>query len=223
MPPIIDASETFTATDGNVYHVDDPFHWDNTNGFPQLPPGTSRWHYYVAQVMSTYYQNPVNAYNTYITTGVMPPDGDLLKAKGAFTDADSLIPPLTEDVLNNNDPLDPTTYADDILHDRGEYGFPQCATDPDEGGLDAENFSLDPRRLVVVAAIVDCVKEEVSGKSKNVQATYFVETFISQPVKGDPVEKEKFDMYIEIIGPPLNSGVATIDNGVFRNLVQIYR
>ena len=182
--------------------------------------------------MATYYSDPVGAYTNYTTTGDMPGIGDLLLPnKGDYTDDDSLMPPLREDLLNNNVPDDPDTAADeytdsrseDNLYARGEYGFPKCATDPGEGGLDENNFSLDPRRLVVVAAIVNCEVEEVNGKKDDVLATYFVETFISQPVKGDPVDKTKFDMYVEIIGPPLNIGVANTSKGTFRNLVQIYR
>jgi Putative Flp pilus-assembly TadE/G-like len=201
--------------DADGYHVDDPFSPTNAlaNGFVEIQNGASRWEYYVAEVTATYYDSPAAAYATYMAN----PDSGLGDPKATVT---SLMPPLLFDG-DNNDPEIPSTYDDDYTVDRAEDGLPYCATDPDEGGPD--NFSLDPRRRVVIAAVVDCNAQQVKGNTKDVLATYFVETFITQPVKGDPTDKKKFDMWIEIIGPALNTGSSVVEKGVFRNLVQLYR
>ncbi|MGI9388753.1 MAG: TadE/TadG family type IV pilus assembly protein [Boseongicola sp.] len=191
---------------GVDYHVHDPFRPGNTNGYPELPYGASRWEYYVAEVMATYYTNPVAAYNSYINNPGIPI-------------ATALIDPVNPGNVPSLMPLLEFDVGPD--QDRVEYSLPLCATDPSEGG--PNNFSLDPRRRVVVAAIVDCTAQQVKGNTKDVLATYFVESFISTPVKGDPSDKKKFDMWIEPIGPALNSGQSTVQNGTFRNLVQIYR
>lgn len=202
---------------GETYHVDDPFRPGNPDGNPVITNSDSRWQYYVAEVMTTYYDNPVAAYDEYMDD----PDSPIGSAALKETLPTTAFPPMIEDVEGNNDPNDVSTYTDDITHQRAESGLPACATDPENGG--PENFSLDPRRRTVVAAVVDCNTQEVNGKKDDVLATYFVEVFITEPVKEPPSDPGKFDMYVEIIGPALNVGDSTVTKGTFRNLVQLYR
>ena len=208
---LLDPLDEVVSIGGDLYHVDDPFRptvggeADPTPNLPTLDHTASRWQYYVAEVASTYYTTPITAYNNYIADPSLSP-GNLIDPINPGN-VPSMMPPLE--------------YDDASILDRVEYSLPLCATDPSEGG--PNNFSLDPRRRVVVAAVVDCTAQEVKGNTKDVLATYFVETFISTPVKGDPNDQKKFDMWIEVVGPPLNSGASTVQNGIFRNLVQIYR
>lgn len=181
------------TADEQWYHIDDPFRPGNPNNYPVILNGSKRFDYYRAEVAATYYTNPQDAFDKYGSDPTKVPNSPL-----------------------RNNPLSL------FPGDRSEDGLPKCAVDPDEGGVDG-NFSLDPRRRVVVAAVVNCTKEEVKGKTVDVKADYFVEVFITEPVKGDATAKEKFDMYIELIGPPINVGYENVATGTFRNLVQLYR
>lgn len=225
------SGETFTIASGidaGTYHYDDPFRPldpatepdpltdDPTPNLPTLNSSASRWDLYVAEAMATYYQGypggPVAAFNAYMSN-----------PEAALSDADMtpdpVLPPLMEDVLGNNGDLSlGDSRFDDDRDRRAETGLPQCSTE-----TDSDNFSLDPRRRTVIAAVVDCTTQEVNGKKDDVQATYFIETFITEPVKEVPSDPGKFDMVVEIIGPALNTGASNVSKGVFRNLVQLYR
>lgn len=230
---ITEPTEIITTGAAAGYHVDDPFRPRTISGDndivlynkptvvgPGTVPAATRFEYYVAEVIVTYWSEldgyvpgdtPKAAFESYLSSpdGFFPDGFTVNIPEDAGGDPISMMPSLEFD--------DGSKVA------RVEDGFPQCAPNADPPG----GFSIDPRRRTVVAAVVDCSEDGVNGgitgKDKEVKAKYFIESFITRPVKGDPTDKKKFDMWIEVIGPALNTGDDVIETGRFQNLIQLYR
>jgi Putative Flp pilus-assembly TadE/G-like len=205
----------------NGYHVNDPFSPANAGaGDIVLNNNAWRYDYFIAEVITTYWDywgpsgpmgfpDKQTAFNAYKTNPDM-----VFETPMSVNDGTSMIAQYEDDLGN--------------LYPRSETGLPRCAVDPNEGGLNEFNVSPNPRRRTVVAAVVDCSTTGpnapgIKGKDKDVQATYFIEMFLTEPVKGDPTDKTKFDMWLEIVSPALNPGNEVVASGRFQNLVQIYR
>ncbi|MXQ07528.1 hypothetical protein GQ651_06675 [Alphaproteobacteria bacterium GH1-50] len=185
------------------------------SNFPIIPNGSTKWDYYQAEVAGSLYQVPNLVFN-------LDPDNTVDtfndEADGASLIVEDISGPGEEAVLVPRprelirDIEGPTNY------DRLGSTNPYCSRVADES-----NFSLDPRRRTLVAAAVDCGAQKISGKTTDVRATYFVEVFLISPSDDDPVDKKKKEIFVEIIGPALNTGETQVRPGRFRNLVQLYR
>ena len=111
--------------------------------------------------------------------------------------------------------MPPTDDADDnaepVFRQRLASSLPQCTTE----------VSLDPRRRAIIAAAVDCNAEPLNG-GFNARATWFVELFLLD-VAENSIGTNGISVNAEIISPGLQNSGASLVNGTFRNLVQLFR
>ncbi|WP_413719764.1 pilus assembly protein TadG-related protein [Silicimonas sp. MF1-12-2] len=103
-------------------------------------------------------------------------------------------------------------------HNRSENGLPQCSQVTGGG---------DPDRRVVVIAGIDCSNQTLTGREENVEVIQYYRTFMLSPateISNDPSNGQMFDLWVEIIEPiGGEAGGSTVDAGVFREVVQLYK
>ncbi len=99
----------------------------------------------------------------------------------------------------------------DILVDRQENGRPQCSTA-------APN--PDPDRRTVIAAAIDCTTNPVVGRATDVPVQEFVKVFLIQPLEAS--SGTDFDLFVEVVEQVGGAG-GGIDEGIFRDVVRLYR
>jgi hypothetical protein len=103
-------------------------------------------------------------------------------------------------------------------HNRSENGLPQCNQVQEGGGAD--------RRVVVVAGI-DCTNQTLTGREENVPVVQYYRTFMMSPateISNDPSNGQMFDLWVEIIEPVGGeAGGSTVDAGIFREVIQLYK
>ena len=204
---------------GQNYHVDDPFRPEGPNGtnprppqyadYPSLDNTKWRWNYYNAEVAAAHFTSPDTVYNS--------GTGEINQAAiigGPFR-------PTPLDLVQVLDPADPDNASapfNGATLSRSGSSLPHCA----HVGTDLQ-YSLNPRRRTIVSAVVDCgdPNNNMNG-SGTATARYFVEVFL-QSVSGGTTTNGDFDIYVEPISEPLFVGDPSHANGVFRNLVQLYR
>ncbi len=92
-----------------------------------------------------------------------------------------------------------------------EDGNPQCY-----GGSTTPNDL--PDRRVLFLAVINCVEQGINGNESNVPTVAFIRTFMTEPV-ADPSGSAGSDVVLEIVDV-VQAGQA---NGVFRNVIQLYR
>ncbi len=100
--------------------------------------------------------------------------------------------------------------TNDILIDRQENGRPQCASTPNS----------DPDRRTVIAAAIDCTANPVVGRATDVPVQEFVKVFLIQPLEES--SGTDFDIYVEVVEQVGGAG-GGIDEGIFRDVVRLYR
>ncbi|WP_170421754.1 pilus assembly protein TadG-related protein [Ruegeria arenilitoris] len=99
----------------------------------------------------------------------------------------------------------------DVLAGRSETGRPQCAKET----LD------DPDRRTFVAAAIDCNANPVSGRATDIPVKEFVKVFLIQPL--EQTSGTDFDIYVEVV-EQVGGGVgSSSDDGIFRDVVRLYR
>ena len=207
---------------GQIYHRYDPFRPeggykkpDVYKDFPEIVNGASQWEYYQAEVAASLYKNPSDA--------IVLKDGNYVLDDSIGQFFDDSQP--RELIRNINDPLV------DPLNPTGSYtrlgaSVPNCNP----------YYDTNPRRRTLVAAILDCSETGpnggINGFTKDMTAEYFAEIFLlsssgtmRNTATGATPNNANADkeIYVQIIGPALNSGQYTLDPGRFRNLVQLYR
>ncbi|WP_367647371.1 pilus assembly protein TadG-related protein [Ruegeria arenilitoris] len=109
--------------------------------------------------------------------------------------------------------LDEITRAGtgDVLFGRSESGRPQCASTT----LD------DPDRRTFIAAAINCGANPVAGRAENVPVQEFVKVFLIQPLEES--SGTDFDIYVEVV-EQVGGGVGgSSDDGIFRDVVRLYR
>ena len=101
-----------------------------------------------------------------------------------------------------------------ILTGRAETGRPICSN----------NQSNDPERRVVIAAGIDCTANPINGRETGVPVEEFFRLFLTEPVGDDGTTPPRVDIWAEVVGSAggAGSGAAT-ENGIFRDVVQLYR
>lgn len=98
---------------------------------------------------------------------------------------------------------------------RRETGRPQCS---------ANTASNGAYRRVVVAAAIDCDRvtgTEINGRTTDIPVETFYEVFLTEPVRDRG--GNDLSMYGEIIGEAGGRGSESTSNGIFRDVVQLYR
>ncbi len=100
--------------------------------------------------------------------------------------------------------------TNDILIDRQENGRPQCASTPNS----------DPDRRTVIAAAIDCTANPVVGRATDVPVQEFVKVFLIQPLEQS--SGTDFDLFVEVVEQVGGAG-GGIDEGIFRDVVRLYR
>lgn len=140
----------------------------------------------------------------------------------------SLLPPMLDDagkpvpLLDDNG--NPVPERDDAgkpvvdasgnpvyMNARQESGVAQCSP----------VASPDPYRRVVVAAGIDCTANQVKGKTSGLPVEMFYELFLTEPVRD--LGGSDLSMYGEVIGFAGGKGSGSTSNGIFRDVVQLYR
>ena len=201
---------------GEIYHRYDPFRPEGNfpkptayASFPEIVNGASQWEYYQAEVAASLYTNPQSVVTF-----------DAVSGNYEFNYANGM------PVIGN-----PNELIQDISNVTGTYNrlgasVPNCNP----------FYDTNPRRRTLVAAILDCSNTGpnggINGFTKDMTAEYFAEIFLlsssgatRNTVTGSTPNNANADkeIYVQIIGPALNSGQYTLDPGRFRNLVQLYR
>lgn len=101
---------------------------------------------------------------------------------------------------------------------RSEDGLPQCSQAGEGAGPD--------RRVLIVAGI-DCVNQTLTGSEQNVPVAQYYRTFMLSPateISNSPSQGQMFDLWVEIIEPVGGeAGASTLDNGIFREVIQLYK
>ena len=100
-----------------------------------------------------------------------------------------------------------------ILTGLSESGRPSCAP------VQAPNAE----RRVVIAAGIDCNANPISGAATGVPVQEYFRLFLTEPVGADSGPNPNFDIWAEIVGSAGNTGGAQTTDGIFRNVVQLYR
>jgi hypothetical protein len=95
-----------------------------------------------------------------------------------------------------------------------EYGGPHCYSGP-MGDVGSSTILKSDRRVIQIA-VVDCVANVIQGNTKDVTAKGFVEVLVITPWT---VQGGEHDIYVEIIGPVADNGVA---KSIAKNIVQLY-
>ncbi len=98
----------------------------------------------------------------------------------------------------------------DFLVGRSETGRPQCAS----------TVIDDPDRRTFIAAAIDCNANPVVGDTKDIPVQEFVKVFLIQPL--DSSSGDDFDLYVEVVEQVGGAG-GGIDEGIFRDVVRLYR
>ncbi|WP_170790677.1 pilus assembly protein TadG-related protein [Ruegeria lacuscaerulensis] len=98
----------------------------------------------------------------------------------------------------------------DILEGRSETGRRQCAS----------TTNPDPDRRTFIAAAIDCDANPVVGRAVDVPVQEFVKVFLIQPL--EQTSGTDFDIYVEVVEQVGGAGVG-IDEGIFRDVVRLYR
>ncbi len=157
--------------------------------------------------------------DTYFATNYSPFDGTVPAGIQGWLDA------------NAADPSAPTRYEvyraevalpGAILSGAGSNGGPVA-----ESGRPICNTKTNPavdysRRVIVVAGI-NCGAQNISGAASDVTVTEYVKVFLTEPASNTG-SGNTFDIWGEVIGSAgANGGDASVDAGIFRNLVQLYR
>ena len=212
---IVDSSGTT-----QVYHRYDPFRPEGTfpkpsvyAGYPVIENGASQWEYYQAEVTVSLYTDPLNvvSYN------------DVSGDYEFNYDAGTLVTGNPNELIQDIDlTIDGTDY------DYNRLGASVANCNP--------YYDTNPRRRTLVAAILNCSDTGpnggINGFTKDMTAEYFAEIFLltssgtmRNTATGATPNNANADkeIYVQIIGPALNSGQYTLDPGRFRNLVQLYR
>ena len=101
-----------------------------------------------------------------------------------------------------------------ILTGRAETGRPICSN----------NQSNDPERRVVIAAGIDCTANPINGSATGVPVQEFFRLFLTEPVGDDGTSPPRVDIWAEVVGSAggAGSGISS-ENGIFRDVVQLYR
>jgi hypothetical protein len=105
------------------------------------------------------------------------------------------------------------TSGSPILTGRAETGRPQCTS----------RQSADPERRVVVAAAIDCDANPISGRTTGVPVKEFVKMFLTEPVGNDGTTPTKLDLWVEVVGPAGGNGGSNGAEGIFHDVVQLFR
>jgi len=96
---------------------------------------------------------------------------------------------------------------------RSETGRPMCSNQQ----------SADPDRRVIIAAAIDCNAREIRGAETGVPVEEFVRIFLTEPVGQDGSSPPQVDIWGEIIGSAGGDSGGAGENGIFRDVVQLYR
>ncbi len=206
----VDATERIIVS-GAEYHIDDPFRPGNGDNprpsqyddFPIVVAGDTRWSYYNAEVAASYFSDPVAAYGN----GEVDFSGASSTLRSTpidLLDIDLVVPAV-------DDGDDTNGIEEDTIRQRLASGLPQCTSE----------VSLDPRRRALIAAAVDCGSEPLNG-GFNARATWFVELFLLD-VADNSSGFNGISVNAEIISEGLQNSGASLTNGTFRNLVQLFR
>lgn len=226
--------EEIISIAGDDYHINDPFRPGNAanprpteyTDYPVVFAGDTRWNYYNAEVAASYFSDPTAAYV----------DGEV-----DFSGASSSLRADPIDLLDIDIPVPPATNGDDTADGDNADGDGGDAADgnADAGDADAEEepefrqrvasslpqctseVSLDPRRRALIAAAVDCGLEPLNGNF-TAQATWFVELFLLD-LADNADGTNGIVVNAEIISEGLQNSGASLTNGTFRNLVQLFR
>lgn len=100
-----------------------------------------------------------------------------------------------------------------ILTGLSETGRPTCSP----------HQSNDPERRVVIAAGIDCDTNEIRGSATGVPVQEYFRLFLTEPVGADSGPNPNFDIWAEIVGSAGRVGSASTTDGIFRDVVQLYR
>lgn len=100
-----------------------------------------------------------------------------------------------------------------ILSGLSETGRPSCSP----------HQTPNPERRVVIAAGIDCNANPISGRATGVPVKEYFRLFLTEPVGADSGPTPNFDIWAEIVGSAGQSGGAQQTDGIFRNVVQLYR
>ena len=101
-----------------------------------------------------------------------------------------------------------------ILTGRAETGRPICSN----------NQSNDPERRVVIAAGIDCTVNPINGSETGVPVEEFFRLFLTEPGGDDGTSPPRVDIWAEVVGSAGGGGSGTAsENGIFRDVVQLYR
>lgn len=149
---------------------------------------------------------------------------DMNYGTGPSVDGEDLEPHTTPGLLNALDIhetryemyLDEIARAEDdgradILTGRQENGRPQCSSA-------APN--TDPDRRTVIAAAINCNANPVVGRATDVPVQEFVKVFLIQPLEAS--SGTDFDLFVEVVEQVGGAG-GGIDEGIFRDVVRLYR
>lgn len=105
---------------------------------------------------------------------------------------------------------------------RAETGGAQCSPQNNVVTFDPDHPTTPDRRIFVAAAI-DCDANPISGKATNVPVKEFVKIFLTQPVGESTDTPPNFEFYVEVVGTAGGLGNGTNINGLFNDVVQLYR
>ncbi len=100
-----------------------------------------------------------------------------------------------------------------ILTDLSETGRPSCSP----------HQTPNPERRVVIAAGIDCAANPISGRATGVPVKEYFRIFLTEPVGADSGPNPNFDIWGEVVGSAGQTGGAQQTDGIFRNVVQLYR
>ena len=208
----VEAAERVTVL-GGEYHIDDPFRPGDTanprptdyDDYPIVLAGETRWNYYNAEVAASYFSDPTAAYFNG-EVDVSGASSSLRPAPLDLLDVDLLVP--SED---DDDGDDEGEEEEPEFRQRLASSLPQCTSE----------VSLDPRRRAIIAAAVDCGTEPLNGGFE-ARATWFVELFVLD-VADNSIGSNGITVDTEVISPGLQNTGASLVNGTFRNLVQLFR
>src|SRR5690606_22324753 len=101
------------------------------------------------------------------------------------------------------------------LPDRSESGRPHCS----------QHISPDPERRTLIVAGIDCDTYD-PGTNTPVPVQEFIKVFMTHPVGLGPAadaSATKFDVWVEVVGSAGGPGSGGTPEGIFHEVVQLYR
>jgi Flp pilus assembly protein TadG len=113
-------------------------------------------------------------------------------------------------------------------HDIYQMEMPSAIPDPTTGTSTEEGEpmcysgaaapSSEPDRRIISVAVVNCIEQEISGKSTDVATVAYIEMFMTEPAT-EPSDLEGSDVYFEFVG---SAGTANAAGGI-NYIVQLHR